>query len=170
MKHRPHPGLTLALAATLAGTAAPISTLSSPAAADDEPLVDHCYTQALTPEEVEDGAVSEIDCYQAPADEPPLAMRSSILFAIVYDTDQLGSRLYVGSPPGVTTCAGGSTVFGTGHAWDNRISSTELMVCGNAKHYAAANLSGTHQLVMGPGYTPMGGTMNNATSSIEYSP
>jgi hypothetical protein len=170
MNHRPHPGIALAVAAALVGTAAPMSPLSSPAAAD-EPLVEHCYTVALTDEEVEAGAVSEIDCYEAPADEPPLAMRSTILFAIVYDTDQLGSRLYVTSPSGVTTCTGGTTVFGTGNPWDNRISSTELWACGSAKHYASVNFNGTpNQLVAGAGYTPMTGTMNNATSSIEYSP
>ena len=167
MNHRPRPGLTLAVAAAaLAGT----TPLSPPAAADDEPLVEHCYTMALTDEEVADGAVSEIDCYLVSADEPPMARRGTVIFATVYDTTEYGSLLFVSSPPGVMTCTGGSIVFGTGHPWDNRISGTELGACGSAKHWQWSNFTGSFQLVDTAGYTPITGTMNNATSSIEFSP
>ncbi|HEX8779875.1 MAG TPA: hypothetical protein VF728_01725 [Nocardioides sp.] len=167
MTARPRPGLTLAVAAAaLAGTT-PLAPL---AAADDEPLVEHCYTTALTAEQVAAGEVSEIDCEWVSPDEPPMQMRSGITYAIVYDTDQSGSLLGINSPSGVTTCTGGSAVFGTGSAWDNRIGSTELLACGAAKHWQWSNFSGNNQLVMGAGYTPMNGTMNNATSSIDYAP
>jgi hypothetical protein len=168
MTVRPRPGLSLAVAAAaLAGT----TPLSPPVVADDEPLVERCYTVALTDEQVADGEVSEIDCYWVSPDEPPMQMRGSIIYATIYDTDQFGSYLMVGSPPGSTTCTGGNAVFGTGHLWDNRISSTELGVCGAAKHHQWSNFTGNNQLVMGAGsFTWMNATMNNATSSITYSP
>ncbi len=163
---RPRPGLTLAVAAAAITAGTPIA----PAAiADDEPLVEHCYTTALTPEQVADGEVSEIDCSWVSPDEPLMANRGGVTYAIVYDTDWAGSLLGVNSPPGVTTCTGGTAVFpGTG--WDNRISSTELLHCGAAKHHQWYNFTGNNQLVMGAGYTPMTTTMDNATSSITYAP
>ena len=101
---RPRPGLTLAVAAAaLAGT----TPMAPPAVADDEPLVEHCYTIALTDEQVANGEVSEIDCFWVLPDEPPMQMRGTITYAIVYDTDQFGSFLFVNSPPGATTCTGG---------------------------------------------------------------
>ena len=168
MNLRPRPGLTLAVAAALAGTA----PLSTPAAAD-EPLVEHCYTVALTDEEVAAGAVSEIDCYEVPADSPtesPMARGTTITFAIVYDTDASGSFLAVSSPAGVITCTGGTVVFGTGNTWDNRISATDLVACGSAKHWSNDNFTGSNQLVTGAGFQTITGTMNNATSSIAYAP
>jgi hypothetical protein len=163
---RPRPGLTLAVAAAaLAGT----TPLAPPAVADDEPLVEHCYTAALTDEQVAAGEVSEIDCFWVSPDEPPMAMRSSVIYAIVYDTDQFSSLLFVTSQPGSTTCTGGNSVF-TGTTWDNRIGSTELGVCGAAKHHQWSNFTGNNQLVTGPFWTAMNATMNNATSSIAYSP
>ena len=167
MTVRPLPGLTLAVAAAaLAGT----TPLALPASADDEPLVERCWTTALTDEQVADGEVSEIDCEWVAPDEPPMEMRSGITYAVVYDTDQFGSFLYVYSPPGATSCTGGSAVFGSGSAWDNRISSTQLLACGAAKHHKFSNFTGANQLVMGAGYTPMNSTMDNDTSSITYSP
>jgi hypothetical protein len=167
MNFRPRPGLTLAVAAAaLAGTA----PMSPPAAADDEPLVEHCYTQALTPEQVEAGEVSQIDCYQVPADEPFAAMRSTVVWAIVYDIDpSTGSAMMISSPTGVTSCSGGSVVFGVGNPWDNIISSTEIIACGSAKHWANANYTGSNQLKTGSGILHyITGAMNNATSSIQY--
>lgn len=169
MTARPHPGLTLAVAAALAG-ATPLAA-PAPASADDEPLVEHCYTTALTDEQVADGEVSEVDCYWASPDDPPMQRRGGgITYAIVYDTTQYGSFLFVNSPAGATTCTGGSTVFSAGHPWDNRISSTELLACGAAKHHQWSNFTGNNQLVVGAGYTTMSSTMNNATSSITYAP
>ena len=167
MTVRPRPGVTLAVAAAaLAGT----TPMSAPTVADDEPLVEHCYTTALTDEQVADGEVSEIDCSWVSPDEPPMQMRGTILFATVYDTDQSGSFLFVSSQAGVTTCTGGNVVFGTGNAWDNRIGSTELLACGSAKHHQWSNFTGNNQLVTGHAWTAMNSTMNNATSSIAYSP
>ena len=165
MNFRPRPGLTLAVAAALAGTA-PLTT--PPAAADDQPLIERCYTQALTEEETAAGAVSEIDCYQVPVDEPAMAMRGTITFAVLYDTDGTGGELWVTSPAGVTSCTGRTTVFGTGHAWDNRVDATDLWSCGSAKHWQWSNFTGANQLVTGSGYTAITGTMNDATSSIEW--
>jgi hypothetical protein len=163
---RPRPGLTLAVAAAaLAGT----TPLASPAVADDE-LVEHCYTTALTDEQVADGEVSEIDCSWVSPDEPLVQNRGGITYAVVYDTTEYGSLLGINSPAGVTTCTGGSTVFGTGNAWDNRISSTELWACGAAKHHQWSNFTGNNQFVNTSGVVAMNSTMNNATSSIEYSP
>ena len=166
MPVRPHPGLTLAVAAALAGT----TPFAPPAAADDEPLVERCYTTALTDEQVADGEVSEIDCEWVSPDEPPMQNRGGITYAIVYDTDRGGALLFVGSPAGVTTCTGGNAVFGTGSPWDNRIGSTELLACGAAKHHQWSNFTGNNQLVTGPFWTPMTTTMDNSTSSIQYSP
>jgi hypothetical protein len=163
MSHRPRPGLTLAVAATLAGTA-PVST---PAAAD-EPLVERCYTVALTDEEVAAGAVSEIDCYEVPADEPPMALRGGVTYAIAYDTDPSGPvSMWISSPSGVTTCAGYNVAFGAGHFWDNRISSIDLVACGAAKHWQWSNFTGSNQLVMGAGLHSITGTMNNNTSALQ---
>ena len=164
MTARPRPGLTLAVAA-----AALTTPIAPPVAAADEPLVEHCYTTALTDEQVAAGDESEIDCFWVSPDEPPMQMRSGITFAIVYDTNQGGALLFVNSPAGVTSCTGGNAVF-TGTGWDNRISSTELAVCGAAKHHQWSNFTGNNQLVTGPFYTVMTSTMDNATSSIAYSP
>jgi hypothetical protein len=98
-----------------------------------------------------------------------MQMRGTILYATVYDTDQFSSFLFVNSPPGATSCTGGNTVL-TSTAWDNRIGSTELGVCGAAKHHQWSNFTGNNQLVTGHAWTAMNATMNNATSSIAYSP
>lgn len=167
MNLRPYPGLTVALATALVGTA-PL-----PVAAD-EPMVEHCYTVALTDEEVEAGAVSELDCYEVPAGTPmelPQARSTTIIFAIAYEGALgSGSAVAINSAPGVLTCTGGSVVFGTGHTWDNVISSTELISCGSGKHWAAANFTGANQLITGCCVQNLNTTMNNATSSIQYAP
>jgi hypothetical protein len=167
MNLRPYPGLTVALATALAGTT-PL-----PAVADDsdEPMVEHCYIQAISAEEAAAGEVSEIDCYQVPAGTPieAPAARGNITFAYIYDvSDTFGDVGIVNGP----SCTGGSAVFGTGNGWDNRISATRLVSCGSAKHWASSAFTGSYQLVTGlPGsYHTMNATMNNATSSIEYAP
>lgn len=161
MTVRPRPGMSLAVAAALAGT----TPVAPPAAADDEPLVEHCYTQALTPEEAAAGAVSEIDCYEVSADEPPMALRGTVTWAVAYDNaNGSGDEFWIFGP----SCTGGAIVFGTGHVFDNRISSIDLVACGAAKNWQWSNFSGSHQLVLGIGLTAMTGTMNNATSSIEF--
>ncbi len=174
MNLRPYPGLTVALATALASTA------PMPAAADDtdEPMVEHCYTVALTDEEVEAGMVSELDCYEVPAGTPmelPQARLTTITFAIVYDgVNGTGSAVGISSPTGVTTCtSGGSVVFGTGHAWDNRVTSTELLACGSGKHYMSDNFTGTsttYQTITGCCVQNLNATLNNQTSSIQYAP
>lgn len=168
MNLRPHPALTLALATALAGTH-PI-----PAAADDDtdvPMVQHCYTEALTDEEVAAGAVSVLDCYDVPEGTPmeiPYARLTTIVFSIVYDVDDTtGSATMITG----TSCTGGNVVFGSGDPWDNRISAIKLVSCGAGKHWSNDNFTGSSQLKTGTGTVQyITGTMNNQTSSIEYAP
>jgi hypothetical protein len=160
MNPRPRPAFALALATAMVG-ATPI-----PLAADepDEPF-EHCYTEALTLEEAQQGAVSVVECY--PLSEEAPAARGLIDLATVYTgTGGTGSSLTVRS----TTCTGVTQNFGAGHAWDNVISSTQLLACGNAKHYVNTGASGAHQLVSGGSMTNMNATLDNQTSSIEYAP
>lgn len=161
MSPRPRPAFALALATALAGTA-PL-----PAAADDpEDLVERCYTQALTREEVLDGERSVVECVEVPVGTP-LARRGSFNIAKIFDsTDGTGTFVYVEG----TGCTGASAAFGTGNTWNNRIGSTELLACGNAKHYDNANFTGDNILISGTGAVQGMGTMNNRTSSIEYAP
>lgn len=166
MNFRPHPGLSLALATAtaIAGTA----PLSAPAAADGaEDTVQHCYSQVLTPEQVAAGEESQFDCYEVPEGTPfeVVAGRGTVVLAIVYDvSNTMGdATMFSGA-----SCTGGSVVIGATSGWDNRISATTLF-CGSAKHWDTNNFSGTHnQLKTGLGYHTITGTMNNATSSIEY--
>lgn len=162
MSIRPHPTVALALATALAG-AAPGSV---GAVAAEEVVAEHCYTEALTAEEVEAGAYSEIVCY--PADEePPAARRMAVSFATVYTgANGSGTPLTIGG----ASCTGGAANFAPGSAWDNVISSTDLLACGNAKHWSGNGFTGSNQLVSGGGIHNMNGTLNNATSSIQYAP
>lgn len=159
MSPRPHPAYALALASALVGTT-PVA-----AGAGDPELVERCFTEALTAEEVEDGVVSDIDCYEVPADAP--LARGAMYLAVQYDiSSSTGADLWVTG----SSCTGASINFGTGHAWDNRISAMELLACGNAKHYTGANLTGNSQLKSGLTYHTFTGAWNNVTSSIEYAP
>jgi hypothetical protein len=141
----------------MAGAAA--GTAPLPVGADEDPI-EYCYTWALTIEEAEAGATSVVDCY-----EEPLAMRLSQVMAIIYEDPGLGgtSTTVLG-----TSCTGHTVTFGTGHPWDNRISSTDLQACGNAKHYVNSNFTGSNQLMTNGGAVNMNGTLDNQTSSIEY--
>jgi hypothetical protein len=161
MSPRPRPAFALALATAMTGAAAGTATL--PVAAGDEEPAEYCYTWALTDEEVEAGVTSEVDCY-----DEPLANRLSITLAIIYaDANLTGSHadvLWSGA-----SCNGANVVFGAGHPWDNRISSTDLQFCGYAKHYVNSNFTGSNQLMDGTTVN-MNATLNNQTSSIEYAP
>lgn len=163
MNLRPRPALTLALATALAGTAPP------PVAADDtdEPTAEHCYTYVYTPEELEAGAVMELECYPEPLDAPQ-ARSGTITLAIIYDiSNTTGDSLALLG----TTCTGASvTMTGALAPWDNRIGATTLVACGSAKHWTGYTLNGSNQLLVGNGYHTLNATLNNQTSSIEYAP
>jgi hypothetical protein len=157
----PHrPAFTLALATALVGVA-PL-----PLAADEpeEPVL-RCFTEALTIEEIEDGVYSEIECY--PIDEAP-AFRG-VSAATIYD-----GALGAGTSLTVTsagTCTGFGINFAPADWWNDRITSTELLACGNAKHWENNSNSGANQLISGTGVVQnLNATMNNQTTSIQYAP
>ena len=166
MNIRPYPGLTVALATALTGT------VPLPAVADDidEPMIEHCYIQAITEEDAAAGLMSEIDCYQVSADTPleAPAARGTVVLAYIYDVSDTFGDVGVVSGAG----CGSTAVFGTGSTWDNRISATRLVSCGSAKHWTASNFTGSNQFVTGlpSSYHTMNATLNNATSSIQYAP
>lgn len=160
MSPRPHPAFTLALATVLVGVA-PV-----PLAADEpeEPVAERCFSDALTVEEVEAGVLSEIVCY--PIDEIPVA-RGTVDFANVYlGLNGTGTWVTLRG----TSCTGGSANFAGNATWDNAISSTDLLTCGNAKHYELAGFGGANQLISGGGIQNMNGTLDNQTTSIQYAP
>ena len=132
MSPRPRPAFTLALATAIAG--AGTGTAPLPVGADEpEEPIEYCYTEALTMEEVEAGAVSVVDCY-----DEPLAQRFVINLAVIYDgTGLSGSNTTVTG----SSCNGAFVNFGAGHPWDNRIGSTDLLACGYAKHYVSTPAS-----------------------------
>jgi len=161
MSPRPRPAFALALATAIAGAGAGTAPLPVGADEPEEPT-EYCYTEALTLEEVEAGVESVVDCY-----EEPLALRFSLSLALIYDGTGLTSSSTTVTG---TTCNGAFVNFGVGHPWDNRVSSTDLLACGYAKHYVDTGLSGQNQLMTNGGTVDMNGTLNNQTSSIEYAP
>ncbi|HMJ77735.1 MAG TPA: hypothetical protein VK507_17270 [Iamia sp.] len=161
MSPRPRPAFALALATAMAGAAA--GTAPLPVGADDtEEPIEYCYTEALTIEEVEAGATSVVEC-----DDHPIYRRSGIILAVIYADPGLGGS---NTTVGGTSCTGALVNFGTGHSWDNRISSTDLISCGYAKHYVNTGASGTSQLMTAGGSVNMDVNLNDKTSSIEYAP
>lgn len=161
MTFRHRPALALALA-----TAA-VTTAPTPAVADEptEPEAQHCFTEALTAEEVEDGVLSEIECFDA--SEAPAGRGSLPTLAIIYDVSYLtGDFLTVSG----SSCTGAYLNLTASDPWNNRASATTLDTCGNAKHFTGANFTGTNELKQGKGYHTFTGAMNNSISSIEYAP
>lgn len=167
MSPRPRPTFALALA-TASALAAP--TPGGTAAFGDEPTAEQCYIYAISDEEAAAGAVSEVECLPV-GEEPSSARSADIDLAVVFTAaGGLGTSYIVRDP----SCTGGNVVFGAGSPWDNIISSTELLACGNAKHWDSSTFSGQNQLVSTSG-TPVNMTaapagMDNKTSSIEYAP
>jgi hypothetical protein len=161
---RPRPTLALALA-TASALAAP--TPGPAVAGAEEPVAEHCHTWALSPEEVAAGEYSEVFCYPV-GEEPPARRSADIALATVYTaTGGLGTPMTVWR----ASCTGGSIAFAPGSAWDNVISSTELLACGNAKHWENSNNTGANQLVSTTGSpVNMVAGMDNRTSSIQYAP
>lgn len=164
MSPRSRPTLALALA-TVVGSAA---TPAIPAGADDPevPLVERCYVEGLTVEEAAAGEESDVWCEEVPADDP-VARRGLQVLVELYDAGNgTGTPLILEG----TTCTGLVVNWGPSHPWNNRISSTDLVVCGTAKHYDAASFAGTPEVFSGPGFSSFTGNVNidNKTTSIEY--
>ncbi len=163
---RPTRAATLVASTAVAASLGVATGPATPVAADDPPLVEHCVTYALTEEEVEEGAVSEIDCWWE-EEYTPLAARSASLMMVHWD-------LYGGGGSALDVLGSGCTGLATnlsGTSWDNRISSTTHISCGNAKHYTGV-FSGSNQLTQGGfGFVVnMNSTLNNAVTSVDYAP
>jgi hypothetical protein len=164
MSPRPHHAFTLALATALASATPVPGGAPSPAGAD-EPEDQYCVSYALTHAEVEAGAISEVECYDSP-EEVPQSRDAMIDLATVYTgAGGSGSQITLQN----TSCTGASFNFGSGHPWDNVISSTDLANCGSVKHYRDTGFSGPHELVTTGGMYNFT-TLNDHTSSIEYAP
>lgn len=147
-----------ALVALLTGAALAASP-TAPAGADDDPL--ECWTLGLTDEEIEDDLTSVVVC-----DEEPPSFLLSATLAIHYDaTNGNGAQLSVLAP----TCDH-KVKFVSTDWWNDRISSTRHISCGNIKHFVNNQFTGTHQLVQGVygDLHNLNGTLNDQTSSIGY--
>lgn len=138
-----------------------------PAGADEPEEGVHCFTQALTAEEIAAGVYSDIDCYPV-SEEPPQARLLSVNLARVYTGHGgTGTALTIQD----TSCTGGGVNWAPGHVWNDAISSTQLIACGSAKHWIDNNWTGaTNQFVNTSVVVEMGTPMDKKTSSIEYAP
>lgn len=147
---------------------APLAALgpSVPAVADDEDPVLHCWTIALTPEEMDEGATSEIWCDDEELDLESWAgapLRSTLLATHYTGGSGTGMALNV-----LGTCNSGVS-FGPSDPWNNVISSTRHRACGNIKHYDNDDYTGDNELTQGgPGALVNLTTMDDRTSSVEY--
>lgn len=136
--------------------------LLAPSYAVAAPAAEHCYTEALTHEEVEAGATSEITCYAE-----ALLSRGTITLAVHHSSfGGTGATLTVTGP----ACSGSSLVLGASDPWNDSIRSTRNGTCANAKHFANADLTGDNQVASGsPGtLTDLSGSMANRVSSVGY--
>jgi Zn ribbon nucleic-acid-binding protein len=163
MTPRPHHAIAAALATALVGatpTPAPAAT------APTTPTVKHCTTAALTESQVAAGQTNRISCVDVPVGTP--LRRSDPVIMRHYDgTLGGGAVLQVTG----TTCTGAQLAISTSDWWNNKISSTEHVVCGYAKHWNNNNYTGTNELTpngAGPYYNLT--TLNNATGSVSYAP
>lgn len=158
------PLAALAASTTLAASVG-VATAAAPAAADDPPLIEHCVTFALPVEEIEAGAVNEFECWWE-EEYTPVSMRATLLMVHWDYFNGAGSAYDVYG----SSCTGHAINL-SGTSWDNRISSTTQIACGNAKHYTGV-FSGSNQLTQGTFgvIRNMNGTLNNAVTTVEYAP
>lgn len=129
----------------------------------------HCYTDALTAEEVEAGETSQVDCYPIPQPASTLGGHQPTSFVLARHYSAAGGGGAVLTVNG-TSCTGASVSFGAGDPWNNRIRSTRNQACGNSKHFVNSNHTGDHQLVSGFAVTNLNATLAGRVSSIEYAP
>jgi hypothetical protein len=141
-----------------------------------------CSTVMLTPEELDAGVISTVNCYptmdeslraigvDVPAAEVLRAAQSDVALnadVVAIHYDDKGEAMSVGG----STCGGGGVSFGVGHAWNDRIYSTQPKHCSSIKHWVDANYGGVSQAV-----TPsrqdeilgLNGTLARNVSSIRY--
>jgi hypothetical protein len=153
------------LGATAAALAAPVPAPAAPGPGAEPEPIRVCWTQALSPEEVDAGETSEITCATTSATAGRAAALLAGGTAIHYDgANGTGSELHVGG-----TC-GSRLDIPAGDWWNNRISSTEFVSCGNVKHYVGGGGTGASQLTTGVagGVVNLNGTLNNQVSSVDY--
>lgn len=156
-----------ALAAALGATVGTIGAAAPADAAATRSDPDQvCWTDALTTEEIANGETSVVEC----SSDGGMARAGRSLDPIVaahYDAaGGVGDHLYVRAP----ACSGYGISFTVNEWWNNRISSTQFVACGNVKHYVGPASTGDHQLISG-GYgavANLNATLNNQTSSIDY--
>lgn len=133
-----------------------------PTPAVAEPAAEHCYAEALTVEEVEAGATSEVTCY-----EEALLARGSITLAVHYSGfGGTGASLTVTG----AACSGSSLSLGSSDPWNNLIHSTRNGTCANAKHFANGDLTGDNEVTSGSSGTlnDLSGSMATRVSSVGY--
>ncbi len=130
---------------------------ATPASANDP--TGTCWTTALTAEEIEDGATSEIECDDAPPG------RSSVLAVHWAGAAATGASLAVYG----AACDGGGIGFAANDPWNDAISSTEHRLCSSIKHWEHAGNGGASQTTTGGALQVRNlTTLNDATSSIQY--
>lgn len=164
MTTRPRPAFALALAAAVAGAGA---TTPLPAGADEPELVERCYVEGLTIEQVEAGEESDVWCVEVTEDAALASRGSSVLVELFDATDYSGSPLLLVG----TSCTGLAVNWGPTHPWNDRIGSTRLVACGSGKHYKDAGFTGDNVQKTGIGGHSFAGTsFDNAITSITYAP
>lgn len=125
----------------LAAAVVPLAAPAAPATAEpEEPALPHCYSEALTAEEVADGATSVVECF-----EEPLALRGETVLARLYVG--YGGAGYFLDITGTSCSGAGAELGGTG--WDNVVHSVRNGTCANSKHYNLAGRTGDAEGVSG---------------------
>jgi hypothetical protein len=129
-----------------------------------------CSTRLLTATQLEAGEQSTITCTEVDAatvasyGRGPTQAGDKLLAVHWDDLGGAGADLYVWG----NDCNGGGVSFGSGHAWDNRISSTEHGICSKIKHFRDAPNTIPSWVTDGPGVRDLMGSTNNQTSAIRY--
>lgn len=152
----------LALGAAAGALAAPLP--AAPVRADP-PLVEECWTETLTPEQVEAGQTNEIWCDWVPASARALPARRAYVVAVHHDGFNAS-----GASLSVSGSCGGRLNIAPGDTWDDRISSTRYTACGQVKHYVGAAGGGAHQLTTGVAgqISNLSAPVNDQVSSVDY--
>ena len=147
-----------------------------------EPSPEYCSTLALTPEQLDAGALSTVTCYptyeeslRAIGAEPLATSGAGASADEVADGDGVialhfenpsgdGSPLTIGG----SSCNGGGVSFPVGSAWNDRIRATAPRGCSTVKHWTEPDYSGPTDTVTGSGTRSLSGALAGRVSSIRY--
>lgn len=151
----------------------------------EEPGTTYCITTMLTPEQMDAGVTSTIDCFDS-LDEslrsvgidpgtvarsssgvPQVALNSGGLVAVHYENSNgQGKYLNING----TTCEGGGVSFAPGDEWNDRIRSTSHRGCSRIKHWADVEYQGEVLLTSGAGIANLGSLSGRVSSMRYYGP